>query len=43
MMPLQLEALLGGQAMLLQQVALLGVQRITVGNGGGDRHLIVGV
>lgn len=43
MMPLQLEALLGGHVVLLEQVAFLGEQGVAVGDGGCDGHFVIGV
>ena len=43
MTSLQLEGVLRGHVVLLQQVSLLRVQGVTVGDGGCDGHLVVGV
>lgn len=43
MTPLQLEGVLGGHVVLLQQVSLLRVQGVAVGDGGCDGHLVVWV
>ena len=43
MTPLQLEGVLRGHVVLLQQVSLLRVQGVAVGDGGCDGHLVVWV